>query len=79
MLKHLDDLCGVEPCHLAVQSLELFQNIQQLSKLQEVFKHVEVPRVLIETVQVADEGMVHLCHVLDLVVDVLLLARLKNL
>ena len=73
-----NDLSAVEPCHDTIEPSKLLDHIQQLAELQEILEHVKVPRVLIYALQVADEGMMHLGHVLDLIVDVLLLLRFKH-
>ena len=78
VIENFDDLCSIEPCQRTIDLPVFLQYVEQLSKLQVVFEHVEVVLVLIDTVQVADEGMVHLCHVLYLIVDVLLLLSFKH-
>ena len=78
VFEHNYDLCSIEPGQYIVQLLVSLQQIEQLPELQEIFEHVEIILILINSLQIADQRVVHLSHVLHLIVDVLLLLSFKH-
>ena len=79
VVEDLHDLSCVKASEVCAEALELFQQVQQLTKLHVLFQHVEVVLVLVDAFEAADEVVVHFAHVFELVVDVLLLLGLKHL
>ena len=79
VIEDFHDLCSVEASEVCVEALELFQQVEQLPELHVLFQHVEVVLVLVDALEPANEVVMYLTHVLEFVVDVLLLLGLEHL
>ena len=76
--KNDDDLCAVEASKGRAHATDGLEHIEKLTMLQIIHQDVQVATVLSHALHLAEESMIHLRHVLDLVEEMLLLLSLQH-